>query len=133
MDFGHVVFTHLIVMLFRILMMTTREPVVIQVSSVFEPSMSNSCTPTFTPEHIELFETRFKEGYNIYSDKDYVAWLEFIHPQAAPSIDTATSLLNSFSHVAPASPLLFSDPSGSDSSVVSASHVSPSRYPDSSL
>ena len=95
------------------------------VSSVVEPSTSNSCTPTFTPEQIELFETRFKEGYNIYSDKDYVAWLELNHPEAAPSVDTATSLLDSFSHVTPASPLLFSDPSGSDSSVVSASHVSP--------
>ena len=66
-------------------------------------STMNSSTSTFTSMQIELFQTRFEDGYNIYNDKDYVSWLELNHPEAAPSnltcIDTAISLLDSFSDV----------------------------------
>ena len=90
---------------------------------------------------IKLFQTRFENGYNIYNEKDYISWLELNHPEAAPSnltcIDTATSLLDSFSDVSHATPVLLSDqsvfesesyaisPSGVDSSPMSGSPVPP--------
>ena len=36
-------------------------------------------------EEIELFERRFKEGYNIYIDEKYVDWMNRIHPNFLPA------------------------------------------------
>ena len=105
-------------------------------------STLNSSTSTFTSKQIELFLIRFEERFNIYNDKDYVAWLELNHAEAASSnltcIDTATSSLDSFSEVSHATPVLLSDQSvfesesyavslsgGVDSSPTSGSHVLP--------
>lgn len=37
---------------------------------------------TFTVEQIELFERRYKEGFNLNNDADYVSKLEIHHPEA---------------------------------------------------
>ena len=89
-----------------------------------EPHKPKSPTPTFTSRQLELFQTRFEEGYNIYDDQDYVVWLDLNHPESLPSdrhslssTDTVNSVLDSFRDVPPAIPVLLSDltvsPSGS--------------------
>ena len=55
-------------------------------------SVVASTLNTFTSKQIELFQTRFEEGCNIYNDKDYVAWLELNHPEAAPSNQTYSNI-----------------------------------------
>ena len=79
-------------------------------SDAVDPSTSNPSTLTFTSQQLELFETRFSEGYDIYVDKDYVAWLKLNHPnyllENSPScMDTVTSLLDNFSDVSLLTPL----------------------------
>ena len=44
---------------------------------------SNGCD--FSPETLERFETRYENGYDIFSDKEYVAWLQVYHPEDAPT------------------------------------------------
>ena len=40
---------------------------------------------TFTQHQVELFERRFKEGFNLFIDTDYVHWLELHHPERLPA------------------------------------------------
>ena len=42
--------------------------------------------PNFSPDKIELLEGRFENGYNIYTDSEYVMWLQTFHPDKAPSL-----------------------------------------------
>ena len=45
---------------------------------------SNSKSISFSPQQIELFTTRYENGYDIYTDADYVTWLAGYHPDALP-------------------------------------------------
>ena len=38
----------------------------------------------FTPKQLELFEQRYENGYDLYTDIDYVAWLMENHPEDVP-------------------------------------------------
>ena len=40
--------------------------------------------PSFTNHQIELFEKRFENGYDLYSDKEYVTWLFLNHAESLP-------------------------------------------------
>ncbi len=53
--------------------------------------------PVFAPESIKLFQTRLENGFNVFEDSEYVAWLQLYHPDCAP----APSLAASFSYVSP--------------------------------
>ena len=39
---------------------------------------------SFTDEQEELYQHRYEEGYNLYTDICYVNWLEIHHPEALP-------------------------------------------------
>ena len=41
-------------------------------------------TISFTEDQITLFERRYNNGYNLYHDKVYVAWLQQEHPECLP-------------------------------------------------
>ena len=41
---------------------------------------------TLTPKIIELYERRVENGYNIFTDLNYVAWLEKFHPEHLPPV-----------------------------------------------
>ena len=41
-------------------------------------------TISFTEDQITLFERRYDNGYNLYHDKVYVAWLQQEHPECLP-------------------------------------------------
>jgi hypothetical protein len=43
---------------------------------------------TFSSEELERFETRYENGYDIFTDERYVAWLHKYHPNSAPSISS---------------------------------------------
>ena len=36
--------------------------------------------PYFPPKKIELFEKRFENGYDMFTDSEYVTWLQIFHP-----------------------------------------------------
>ena len=38
----------------------------------------------FSPEELERFENRFENGYDIFTDEKYVAWLRQYHPDSVP-------------------------------------------------
>ena len=38
----------------------------------------------FSPSELELFTTRYENGYDIYTDTEYVIWLAENHPDALP-------------------------------------------------
>ena len=38
----------------------------------------------FSAEQFELFNHRYENGYNLYNDQDYVAWLQQYHPDSLP-------------------------------------------------
>ena len=40
--------------------------------------------PVFSAEQFELFNHRYENGYNLYNDQDYVAWLQQYHPDSLP-------------------------------------------------
>jgi len=50
-----------------------------------------------TPEMIKLYERRVESGYDIYTDANYVAWLEKFHPEHVPPL----SKLYIFKHFLP--------------------------------
>lgn len=83
------------------------------------PSLCSVNAPTFTPPQITAYERRHQEGYDIYDDPYYMAWLSIHHPEAVPHNDITpsgqpTSLLQEFSSVIPLAPLdPASPPSGS--------------------
>ena len=43
---------------------------------------NTSSKVNFTAQQIELFSTRFMEGYDMYDDQEYVTWLQLTHPEA---------------------------------------------------
>ena len=54
-------------------------------------------TSTFAQDELQLFERRFDNGYNLFTDKKYVAWLEKYHPG---SVDIP-SVMDAFTSVVP--------------------------------
>ena len=91
---------------------------------------SSEVAPQFTSKQIEVFNTRFEEGYNIYSDADYVSWLRLNHPTAVPhEYSDVPSILESFSDITPLDSL---NMSGSSSTLVTESGSSLSPVTDSS-
>ena len=45
----------------------------------------------FSQEAIRLYEERYSNGYDIYTDEDYVAWLQEVHPESLPTLTTIFS------------------------------------------
>ena len=48
----------------------------------------------FSADKVALFESRYKEGYNIFVDEDYVTWLKLNHLVVLP-VDKLSPTLNS--------------------------------------
>ena len=46
-----------------------------------------------SPQLIEKYETRFENGYNIYTDEGYVQWLREVHHD---SLSSGKIIINSF-------------------------------------
>ena len=83
------------------------------------PVQTSEVAPQFTSKQIEVFNTRFVEGYNIYSDADYVSWLRLNHPTAIPhEYSDVQSIRKSFLDITPL------DMSGSSSTPVTDSDSS---------
>ena len=59
-----------------------------------------------SPKTIALYEQRFMNGYGIYADENYVAWLNKSHP------GFALSIAESFTSVPPLNKTSFGDKSG---------------------
>ena len=45
-----------------------------------------SLVSQFSEAQTMLFTERYKNGYNIYTDTEYVAWLQEFHPESTPSL-----------------------------------------------
>ena len=54
-------------------------------------SEDQSVQDQFIPEQQKLFEERFQNDY-VYTDNDYVAWLQEFHPDSVPSIEAMLGL-----------------------------------------
>ena len=64
----------------------------------------------FTAEQEELFKKRYKEGYNLFIDADYVRWIKIHHPDTKLPTDSA-QICDFFSDIVPASPIgILEDP-----------------------
>lgn len=48
--------------------------------------------PSLSEETIRLYEKRLENGYDLYTDSNYVAWLQAHHPESLPSFTTVPSL-----------------------------------------
>lgn len=48
---------------------------------------SSDSKANFSTEQEELFQKRFAEGYDIYTDDDYIHWLHINHPESLHSSD----------------------------------------------
>jgi hypothetical protein len=65
--------------------------------------MPPSTTASFTDEQERRFQIRFEEGFNVFTDDDYVSWLEIHHPESLPhSTPEDFTLVGQFSSVSPA-------------------------------
>ena len=53
--------------------------------SASDSHCQSSSNSTFNREKHELFTTRFENGYDIYTDEEYMAWLSDNHPESMPS------------------------------------------------
>ena len=55
---------------------------------VFHSEASSNSRPfkniALSPQLIQKYEKRFENGYNIYTDKGYVQWLQEAHPDSIP-------------------------------------------------
>ena len=58
---------------------------------------------SYSPSEVECFEKRLENGYDIFTDEKYVAWLREYHP------DSVSSIASSFAYV---TPLEESEPQG---------------------
>lgn len=67
----------------------------------------NEKSDLFDQDKLELYETRFREGYNLFFDNNYVNWLKLHHPEALPPDNEYTSLTDIFSSVTPETPVAF--------------------------
>ena len=72
-------------------------------------SVENETTVTFTAEQEQRFQIRYEEGFNIFTDRLYVKWLELHHPEvlpadcsSRPSANDEFTLADYFSSVTPA-------------------------------
>ena len=45
-----------------------------------------SSVSQFSEAQTMLFTERYENGYNIYTDTEYVAWLQEFHPESTPSL-----------------------------------------------
>ena len=61
----------------------------------------------FSQEELERFEKRFENGYDIFTDEKYVAWLQEYHPNSEPSV---TSVFASVSPLEESAALLEHEP-----------------------
>ena len=50
-----------------------------------EQTFSPASSVEFTADMIKKFEKRFENGYNIYTDHNYVEWLRIHHPDHLPT------------------------------------------------
>ena len=46
----------------------------------------------FPPDKMDLYERRFENGYDVFTDSDYVAWLQIYHPESAPLTNILSSV-----------------------------------------
>ena len=68
------------------------------------PSLPQIQLPDFSDEEVALFERRYEEGYDVYLDEQYVAWLELFHPGVVPSNMVPPSLdsvVDAFGYLSP--------------------------------
>ena len=64
-----------------------------------------ACVLDFTSEEESRFETRYKEGYDLY-DSHYLAWLRHHHPESVRTLDNdVPSIVDAFAHVPLSHPL----------------------------
>ena len=78
-----------------------------------------SSTPRFSPEVISQYKERFENGYDIYTDTNYVTWLQEFHPDCVPSL---SDMFESVTPLGALDTLTSSAPSSSCSSIHLASH-----------
>lgn len=57
-----------------------------------EDELATSIQNQFSPEQLTLFEERFQNKYDIYTDHHYLAWLQEFHPDSVPSIEAMLGL-----------------------------------------
>ena len=53
--------------------------------SEMEPASGSSSS---SQSHFSQLEERYENNYDIYTDPDYVAWLQKFHPKSLPSLET---------------------------------------------
>ena len=58
------------------------------------PADSNSAW-AFSDEEIELYKQRLDNGYDIFTDQRYVAWLRKFHPELGSSLKDSFSSFHS--------------------------------------
>ena len=69
---------------------------------------------SFTEDQIRSFTNRYKEGFDVYEDPQYVLWLKLNHPEAVPGDDLFNfegTFSDEFSFVPPLDPIQVCDPS----------------------
>ena len=61
-----------------------------------DPTDPTDPVSEFSPEELRLFETRFENGFIIYTDEKYLAWLQLFQPDFSfPSIADSFASVNS--------------------------------------
>ncbi len=78
---------------------STLQPVPSDSSSFTQDHLEDSftvpdATMDFPPDKIHLFERRFENGYNVYTDREYVAWLQAAHPESEFSVAALFSCIS---------------------------------------
>ena len=53
---------------------------------------ASSTQNRFSPEQLAKFEERYENDYDIYTDHDYVAWLQEFHAESLPPIEVMLGL-----------------------------------------
>ena len=65
---------------------STKESSTPQGSGSTKQTNANNAKTNLTPETIKLYEKRLENGHDVYTDMDYVAWLEEFHPDHLPPL-----------------------------------------------
>ena len=68
-------------------------PLTVTDNGSYNPLEDGNIQGKFSSDSVRLFEERFANGYDIYTDHEYVAWLEQFHPESLPSFDSMFSHL----------------------------------------
>ena len=55
-------------------------------STSTEKTNDKADVTSLTPETLKLYEKRLDNGYNVYTNLNYVAWLEKFHPDHLPPL-----------------------------------------------